>query len=195
MPRQQNRCPIPGCRGSIPASSLVCVKHGVQIWKHIEAVKGASFVTGEIETFQERDQRRETDESRRVEARKQDGTIYYVRVDDKIKIGWTGGHLWGRLKAYPPHMKLLADHPGTRADERDLHRSFAPSRASGREWYHATPELLAHIESVLRDRSVTPEEHQQRRKEALAGMPGPIGRPAGAVRLRGSRSVRRVTGR
>lgn len=194
MPRQQNRCPIPGCRNSLPANSLVCVKHGVQIWHHIESVKGAPMVVGQIETFQERDQRRQADESRIAEARQRPGTIYYVRVDDKIKIGWTGGHLWGRLKAYPPHMKLLADHPGSRADERDLHRSFAPSRASGREWYYATPELLAHIESVIRDRSVTAEEHEASRREALAGLPGPVGHPAGTTRLHGARSVRRITG-
>lgn len=194
MPRQRTDCPIPGCRNSIPTNSLVCVKHGVQIWKHIESIRGASFVTAEIETFQERERRQDSDERRRAEARKQPGTIYYVRVDDKIKIGWTGGHLWDRLKAYPPHMKLIADHPGTRADERDLHRSFAPSRASGREWYYATPEVLAHIERILRDRRVTAEEIEKSRQEELAGMPRPPGRPVGTSRLHGARSVRRVTG-
>lgn len=194
MPRHPSQCPIPGCRKTVPANSLVCVKHGVEIWKHIEAVKGTPFVTGEIETFQERDQRQEADEDRRVEARKQAGTIYYIRVDEKIKVGWTGGHLWGRLKAYPPHMKLLADHPGTRADERDLHRTFAPSRASGREWYYATPELLAHIDGVIRSRSITAEEYERRRQDALANLPGSIDRPTGTVRPRGSRQVRRLTG-
>ena len=195
MPKQRSECPIPGCRNSIPANSLVCVKHGVQIWKHIESVKGTPFVTGVIETFQERDQRQEANEDRRAEGRKQPGTIYYVRVDEKIKVGWTGGHLWGRLKAYPPHMKLLADHPGTRGDERDLHRSFAPSRASGREWYYATPELLAHIDGVIRSQCITAEELERRRQETLSKLPRPIGRAAGPARLRGSRTVRRLTGR
>jgi hypothetical protein len=191
----QSKCPIPGCRNSTPANSLVCVKHGVQIWKHVESVRGASFDTGVIETTASREARLEDGEDRKKAVRKQAGTIYYLRVDEKIKIGWTGGHLWGRLKAYPPHMKLLADHPGTRADERDLHRSFAPSRASGREWYYATPELLAHIDGVIRSQSVSAEEHEMRRKEALANMPGPISRPTGSLRLRGSKSIRRVTGR
>lgn len=193
MPRQPNQCPIPGCRKTLPKNSLVCVKHGVEIWKHIESVKGTPFVTGVIETYQERDQRQTVDEARRAEARKQAGTIYYVRVDEKIKVGWTGGNVYDRLKAYPPHAQLITTHPGTRADERDLHRSFAPSRASGREWYYATAELLAHINGVIRSQCITTEELERRHQATLANMPGPIARPA--ARLRGSRQIRRVTGR
>lgn len=81
--------------------------------------------------------------------RAQWGQIYYIRLNDVIKIGWTS-NLYGRLIDYNPGAVLLAHHAGTRADERDLHRSFAPLRVHGREWYDGAAQIiLDHIAKVL----------------------------------------------
>ena len=155
MPRQRSsvflkdtECPIPGCTDRPLKGEMVCTPHAVQIWARVQAIKGDPLIQNAItESVAEREARMEEDERRRREFGKTHGDIYYLRVDEKIKIGWSS-NLPQRLMSYPPHMVLLCDHPGTRADERDLHRSFKPSRAAGREWYHPTPELLAHIDRV-----------------------------------------------
>jgi hypothetical protein len=62
------------------------------------------------------------------------GQIYFVQVDGLIKVGWTS-KLLDRIRAYGPKATLLANYPGTRSDEADLHRQLAPARFKGREWY------------------------------------------------------------
>lgn len=142
------RCPIPGCRDYKLVRNLVCLNHSVEIWGHVQSLKGEPLVQEAIlESVAERERRLEELEKRRAEARKQLGWIYYLKLDDRIKIGWTS-NLGQRLQSYPPYAQSLTEHPGTRADERDLHRTFKPSRSSGREWYFPTPELMAHIDRV-----------------------------------------------
>lgn len=158
------KCPIPDCRELTLRDHIVCLTHAVDIWTKVQATKGEPFFTEAIiESVARREQRLAEVEARRAAARKVAGTIYYIRVDDKIKIGWTS-NLPQRLMSYPPHMVRLTDHPGTKADERDLHRSFKPSRASGREWYHPTQELMAHIDRVHR------EEMERREAEHWAAV-------------------------
>jgi hypothetical protein len=161
MPRQRNalgilsdqKCPIPGCKDRLLEGALVCIRHAVEIWQLVQRSKGDPEIHQiAVETVAERVRRLDEAERKRIEFNKQHGTIYYVRVDEKIKIGWTS-NLDQRMRAYPPHMQLLATHPGDRADERDLHRSFARFRASGREWYHPAEILLDHIESAATWRS------------------------------------------
>lgn len=75
------------------------------------------------------------------------GTIYYLQVEDKIKIGFTRD-LRVRLQSYPPMSRLLATHPGTFQVEADIHRKFASHLAGRNEWFHASAELEAHIETM-----------------------------------------------
>lgn len=81
-------------------------------------------------------------------SRKQEpGMIYYLKVEDQVKIGFTTD-LDSRLKAYPPMAKLLATHPGTFATERDMHSRFAAHLAGRKEWFAVHPELESHISAV-----------------------------------------------
>lgn len=77
-----------------------------------------------------------------------DENIYYIRQGDLIKIGYST-NLHGRLTSYGPTAKVLAHHAGTRADERDLHRTFRPLLAHGREWYNPGEVLLDHIARMV----------------------------------------------
>ena len=74
--------------------------------------------------------------------------IYYIQQGDLIKIGYSTG-LLGRLRSYGPALTVLAHHAGTRADERDLHLSFRPLLAYGREWYEPGQVLLDHIARMV----------------------------------------------
>jgi hypothetical protein len=78
------------------------------------------------------------------------GKIYYLSDGEHIKIGFTSD--WTkRQKAYATHsprpLQILASHPGTKADEKRLHRMFKEHRARN-EWFHQSPEILAHIRTL-----------------------------------------------
>jgi hypothetical protein len=75
------------------------------------------------------------------------GWIYYLKVGDLIKIGYTMD-LGQRLKAYPPNTELLAKHPGTTQTEKDMHNKFLVHLAKGREWFKPSDEVMEHIEAV-----------------------------------------------
>lgn len=75
------------------------------------------------------------------------GSIYYLRVGDRVKIGFTTD-LYRRMMQYPPNSELLASHPGTPALEKEMHQDFSRHLADGREWFHPNAELDAHIQKV-----------------------------------------------
>lgn len=80
--------------------------------------------------------------------RRQDGDIYFVRLNGMVKVGWTRD-LSSRLKAYGASVEVLAHHPGTRDDETNLHRQLRPALARGREWYEDGPIIQDYIASVV----------------------------------------------
>lgn len=75
------------------------------------------------------------------------GTIYYLRVGNLIKIGYTVD-ISQRKRQYPPNSELLATHPGTRETERQMHHRFLHRIAQGREWFTPCEELDQHIAKV-----------------------------------------------
>lgn len=98
------------------------------------------------------------------------GWVYYARVGDLIKIGYTMG-LAERMAEYPPNTELLAAHPGTRGLESEMHVRFRELRARGREWFHPGPVLEAHINDIRQrfgetDGIVKPMRHAKKGKVA-----------------------------
>ena len=75
------------------------------------------------------------------------GHVYYLRVGDLIKIGFTTD-ITRRMNEYPPNAAVLAAHPGTQRTERDMHRKFSAHLARGREWFTPHAELDEHIITV-----------------------------------------------
>lgn len=83
------------------------------------------------------------------------GTIYYLRSGAHFKIGWTAD-LEKRMKGYPPDTSLLAVRPGTKADERAIHRRFSHLLSHGREWFLLAPEVQDHVASVVAEHGAPP---------------------------------------
>lgn len=75
------------------------------------------------------------------------GVVYYLRVGDLIKIGFTTS-LEQRMRSYPPNAQLLAVHPGTLDTERQMHHRFLHHLAQGREWFTPGDELADHLRTV-----------------------------------------------
>lgn len=95
----------------------------------------------------ERDRREQAEEQAAFMAR-ENGEIYFVRLGDLVKVGWTRD-LWSRLKSYGASAELLVSYPGTRQDETTLHRQLTPARAKGREWYEDGAIIAHFIDEAL----------------------------------------------
>jgi len=97
-----------------------------------------------------------------------DGWIYYVRIGDEIKIGYTK-NVRKRMHAYPPApmSELLAVHPGTLQDEAALHQRFTPYRSNRREWYERRPAIMRHIADVVAEYGPPPDFDKRRRERDL----------------------------
>lgn len=72
--------------------------------------------------------------------------VYYIRFDDRIKIG-TSASPKSRLAALGNN-ELLAFERGTRELEQRRHRQFAAERFARTEWFEASDRLLAHIATL-----------------------------------------------
>lgn len=79
--------------------------------------------------------------------RNQPGFVYYIRMDDLIKIGYAAD-VARRMRAYPPSAELLAVHPGTPAVEARMHEDFRAFLRRGREWFEPSREVMAHVDKV-----------------------------------------------
>ncbi|MFZ8757594.1 GIY-YIG nuclease family protein [Microbacterium sp. HMH0099] len=72
--------------------------------------------------------------------------VYYLRFDDRIKIGTTAnprqrlGAIW--------HDELLAFERGDRLVERRRHAQFAEDRFARTEWFRASETLRAHVAAL-----------------------------------------------
>lgn len=169
--RRLNPQPQPPRRG-IPKPSIQCVwpdcrdlqqfAHGVPLcFDHIDQVYKFASDLRWGETFEEtitRSRRQRAAEWRRgITAARENkiyetkgdkpGWIYYLHIDDKVKIGYTTDII-RRMRSYPPSSPLLGVHPGTKQLERDMHEQFKGSLIQGREWFRPDPDLLAHCERV-----------------------------------------------
>ncbi len=74
--------------------------------------------------------------------------VYAIRLTDgTVKIGWTQD--LGRRKTYfGSEAQVIGFRRGSLADEQALHTSLAPHRHHGREYYNATPEVLAVVNDM-----------------------------------------------
>lgn len=95
--------------------------------------------------------------------------VYYIAFADRIKIGVTT-NLAGRLAALP-HDEFLAFELGDRSVEQRRHRQFEHARVAGqREWFHRTPDLLAHIEALAAGMDDPRAEASRAVKRAILGL-------------------------
>lgn len=66
--------------------------------------------------------------------------VYYVRVGEHIKIGYTR-NVSNRLSGYPPNSELLAVELGNKTLEKERHHQFHAYLAWGREWFADCQEI------------------------------------------------------
>jgi len=165
----------------------ICREHAAQAWKAFEDVEPESYkrvIRGEaFEVAAEQREAHAAAKRRKIDNSRRPGSIYYVQIADRVKIGFTTD-LYQRMMHYPPHSVLLALHPGTPALERQMHQQFSVHLADGREWFHPNEELTAHMAAVNAKYPNTP---------TIAKMREPVQTPpAQQSTLRPRKMVRKV---
>lgn len=85
------------------------------------------------------------------------GKVYFVMSDatSHMKIGWTSRleHRIAELQVSNPFpLRLVGSFPGTRFDEKDVHRKFWKNRVAG-EWFLCNGDMLLEIEKMISERS------------------------------------------
>lgn len=119
------------------------------------SIFGASYLRSTRPIEDQARGQRDRDE-RRAEALEAQSVVYYVRIGDHVKIGFTV-NLHQRLSALRVgHDAVLATEPGGRMLESRRHTEFADERVGRRENFNPSRRLLAHIEDV-RQRHGRPE--------------------------------------
>jgi hypothetical protein len=152
-------CAWPNCDKSTPETfaenrlGVLCLDHA---WSHYDAMNQYLVWDGTtdsslVQALRARqvplDER--TDEERaELKALLEEGFVYYLRVGDQIKIGFSS-NVRQRLRSYPPGSELLALEPGTKKTERRRHNEFYEWLAAGREWFEPSAELLKHIQDIV----------------------------------------------
>lgn len=133
----------------------LCAQHANDVWAIVDESQPEGFREAARDQraafLRQMEQEKEREYAERKSAADTNATrpgfIYYLRVGDLIKIGYTL-YVEDRMKAYPPNSELLATHPGTRQTERQMHHKFLHLLEQGREWFAEGAELIEHIENV-----------------------------------------------
>lgn len=131
--------PHPEDRRDVSMELPLCYDHQAVVWRmcityYADKPEFAERVADVNERIAAREQR-EADAEKHAFMQRQDGMLYFIRLGDLVKVGWTRD-LRSRLKSYGASASLLVAYPGTRDDETTLHRQLRPALAKGREWYH-----------------------------------------------------------
>lgn len=153
-PEEPSICVLANCKRPVDyrvdSATGICQLHAGLIWSRVEW-RDANNSDVEIVGREWRDYERVEARAKRTAGRRKPtaaGEIYFVKVDELIKVGWTT-KLHDRVRAYGPKAELLVNYPGTRADEAALHRQLTPARYRGREWYSDGQIIRAFVAEAL----------------------------------------------
>jgi hypothetical protein len=132
---------------------VLCYRHTIEIMEATDIFRGQPGMSPiDMLRWRQKDDARKAIVSRKQSMRaiggNDPGFVYYIRIDQHIKIGYATD-IAKRMRAYPPSAVLLAAHPGTKATEKQMHQDFHAYLDRGREWFNPGKSLMAHIERVL----------------------------------------------
>lgn len=112
----------------------LCERHLEKAWAAYQVLMGA--------TVPEAQQNAERD-TQSLDAR---GTVYVIRVQDMIKIGWTSNPEQ-RMQALKADA-ILHYQAGTRRDEYKLQGKCMDHLVKGREWFDTSPEMIRFVQNL-----------------------------------------------
>lgn len=140
---EPKHCVWPGCRNPfipVPQAVYVCTGHAF--------AAGAAYLDWTISPAVKRAITARVERAEKTASEPGQGWVYYVEVGDYYKIGYATD-VRRRMKDYPPNCTLLAQHRGTKADERAIHGRFAAHLDAGREWFRKDDEITQYIDAII----------------------------------------------
>lgn len=139
MHEERGACSIPGCeRDKADGVAIaLCRYHIRKAWAAHLILTGAEVPPEEPE-----------DDGRMTDRSGVQGTIYFARCGEYLKIGWTRNPE-DRMKGIGADAVYFTKS-GTFEEESRIHQLFKPYRHHGREWYEHSPEALALVERMRR---------------------------------------------
>lgn len=163
-----DHCRWRGCEAS-------CVDEVEMCWYHFRLVGQKFFDHHTIfgaKALEQSRERREVEIANRPDPEvarnawwRERSVVYYVRVNDYVKIGYTI-HLRERVNSLRINQDaVLAVEPGWRETEAQRHAQFADERQGRRENFNPSRRLMAHID-VVRSKHGEPWEFTERRVKA-----------------------------
>lgn len=170
-----DRCSWIGCRTECVDEIELCLYHFSIIGQtYIEkrSIFGAAALAASKARREAERAERNADMPSKDDWSRERSVVYYVRLGDYVKIGYTI-HLPERIGQFRQGRDvLLAVEPGWRETEAERHKQFAAERVSRREDFNPSRRLLAHID-VVRSKYGEPWSYTKRRVTAAGPQPIP----------------------
>ena len=163
-----DRCRWVGCHASCVDEIELCHYHFRLIGETFIEKRSIWGATAMAQRSDQREQERAEMAAKQITREdwyRNRSVVYYVRLGDQLKIGYTI-HLSARvsqLRVGPD--ALLAVEPGWRDQEALRHRQFADERQGRRENFNPSRRLLAHVDAV-RSKYGDPWDYTKRRVKA-----------------------------
>lgn len=147
--REVEHADVPLCEGHFRDVGMAWFRDNIELVRGVTEVASQEIMFDRVRRDAEfrRPERDALAEQMRAE-REAGAVVYYLRIGDRIKIGFTV-NLPQRLMALrlDPSV-VLATEPGGRDVEQRRHREFADERYGRREDFAPSDRLLAHIERL-----------------------------------------------
>jgi hypothetical protein len=162
--RSLRTCAMPRCHSPVALDQHggglgLCFGCIIDLSEYIDTLDDAPALTERRLQRRYKELQADATEAARAEQRAlAQGWIYYLRVDERIKVGYSAD-VRQRMRSYPPHARLVAVHPGTKTLEAQIHQDLHSALAAGREWFHPHAEVLAHIDRVLAEFGQPEQRH------------------------------------
>lgn len=112
----------------------LCERHIEKAWAAYQVLNGATVPE------------KQEDAGRDVQSIDARGTVYVVRVQDTIKIGWTSDPQ-NRMRQLKPDA-ILHSQAGTRRDEYKLQGRCMDHLVKGREWFDTSPAMIQFVKDL-----------------------------------------------
>lgn len=152
LDRMLRQCRWPACHVEpIEREIPLCERHFQYIGERFmqeRSILGGSFVREARPSPEEREAEWQAREDERARLLEEQSVVYYVRIGDRVKIGFSANLRQRLIALRLDDSAILATEPGGRMLETQRHREFAEERVGRREDFNPSRRLLAHIKSV-----------------------------------------------
>lgn len=139
--------PHPDLSKTVP----ICAEHAKAIASEVRAWSWGPSTAPHHVVSDKSQRRMDRQRVERADVQQAQSQVYYIRIGDHVKIGFTGNVVERLIGLRVDSSALLATEPGGRDLERQRHLQFGQERVGRRENFNPSRRLLAHIETIKQE--------------------------------------------